>query len=303
MINRYIKKNITWINVNNPTAEEAKSLKEEFLINEYVASDIVSPTIRPICMEYADYVYIVQHFPRMSTKNDSKRRHEIDFIVGDHWIITITYDDVSNIIDIEKVIDDITTETSHKLPDAGFVYLEILNFLYKKCNTRLDVIDTELDEIESNIYAGKEKQMVKRISVEMRKIIDFEHALTMHDKILTDIKKFGHEKYNDNFKRRFNFVESELQEIKSRTEFLKDAVVQFQTTNDSLLQNKTADAMKTLTMMSFVIFPLSLMAGIFGMNVTAMPIVGTPYDFEKIIGLMIVMSLLFFVYFKMKKWL
>lgn len=254
-------------------------------------------------MEYPDYAYIVQHFPRMSTIKDNKRRHEIDFILGDHWIITITYDDISNLIDIERVIDDITTETSHRLPDTGFVYLEILNFLYKKCNIRLDTIDTELDEIESKIYAGKEKQMVKQISVEMRKIIDFEHALTMHDKILCDIKKFGHEKYNDNFKRRFNFVESELEEIKSRTIFLKDAVVQFQNTNDSLLQNKTADAMKTLTMMSFVIFPLSLMAAIFGMNVEDMPIVGTPYDFEKIIGLMLVMSIIFFVYFRIKKWL
>ncbi len=303
MINRYTKKNITWINVNNPTHQEAQQLKEEFLINEYVTNDIVSPTIRPACMDYTDYAYIVQHFPRMSTKNDSKRRHEIDFILGDHWIITITYDDVSNIIDIEKVIDDITAETSHRLPDAGFVYLEILDNLYKKCNSRLDIIDRELDEIESKIYAGKEKQMVKKISVEMRKVIDFEHALTMHDKILTGIDKFGHEKYNDNFKRRFNFIESELEEIKSRTIFLKDAVAQFQTTNDSLLQNKTADAMKTLTMMSFVIFPLSLMAGIFGMNVVDMPIVGTPYDFEKIIGLMLVMSIIFFTFFRIKKWL
>lgn len=303
MIKRYIKKNITWLEVNNPSEEEIKNIKEEFLIHEYVATDMLTPTIRPACMEYENYAYIIQHFPRMSTKNDIKRRHEIDFILGDHWIITITYDDISNLIDLEKVINSIIMESMHLHIDVGYLYLEIINNLYKKCNTRLDNIDKELDIIESHIYSGKEKQMVREISFEMRKIIDFEHALTMHEKILSDIRTFGNQKYDANFKRNFNFVESELQEIKSRIVFLKDAVIQFQTTNDSILQHKTADAMKTLTMMSFVIFPLSLIAGVFGMNAKDIPLVGSDFDFYKILALMGFITIILFIFFRLKKWL
>ncbi len=303
MITRHNKKNITWVSIVNPTEEEVKKIKEEFLLHNYVANDILTPTIRPTCMEYENYAYIVQHFPRMSTVKDAKRRHEIDFILGDHWIITISYDDVSNLTDIEKIIDSITNEEKHNFSDVGFIYLEIISDLYKKCNNRLDTIDKELDDIEARIYSGKEKQMVRRISVEMRKLIDFEHALTMHDTILSTLKSFGSKKYDANFTRYFNFVESELHEIKSRIEFLKDAVEQFQTTNDSLLQHKTADAMKTLTMMSFVIFPLSLIAGIFGMNTTHMPIVGSDLDFYKIILLMSFIGIIFFVFFRVKKWI
>jgi magnesium transporter len=303
MISRHNKKNITWINISNPIKEEVDKIKEEFLLHNYVANDILTPTIRPTCMEYENYAYIVQHFPRMSTVKDSKRRHEIDFILGDHWIITISYDDISKLIDIEKVIDDITNEEKHGFSDVGFIYLEIINDLYKKCNNRLDDIDRELDDIEARIYNGKERQMVKKISIEMRKVIDFEHALTMHEAILSTVKSFGHKKYDGNFSRYFNFVESELKEIKSRIDFLKDAVAQFQTTNDSLLQHKTADTMKTLTMMSFVVFPLSLIAGIFGMNVTNMPIVGTDMDFYKIILLMGILGVVFFIFFRIKKWI
>jgi magnesium transporter len=303
MITRHNKKNITWVNIYNPTQDEVLAIKEEFLIHDYVAKDILTPTIRPACMQYEDYAYIVQHFPRMSTVKDSKRRHEIDFILGDHWLITICYDEISNLIDIEKVIDNAVGIETHNFSDVGSIYLEIINHVYNKCSTRLDNIDKELDDIEARIYSGKEKQMVRQISVEMRKIIDFEHALTMHDKILTDLKDFGHKKYDGNFKRSFNFVESELSEIKSRIEFLKDAVIQFQTTNDSLLQHKTADAMKTLTMMSFVIFPLSLIAGIFGMNTTHMPIIGSDMDFYKIILLMSAIGIVFFIFFRIKKWI
>lgn len=303
MITRNNKKNITWINISNPTKNEVQAIKEEFLIQDYVANDILTPTIRPTCVQYEHYAYIVQHFPRMSVTKDVKRRHEIDFILGDHWIITITYDDISNLINIEKVIDEIVTPDTHTFNDVGYIYLEIVNSLYKKCSNRLDRIDKELDEIEGRIYSGKEKQMVKQISLEMRKIIDFEHALTMHENILSDLKVFGREKYNENFTRHYNFVESELEEIKSRIKFLKDAVMQFQTTNDSLLQHKTADAMKTLTMMSFVIFPLSLIAGIFGMNAKYMPIAGTDFDFYKILILMGFITVFLFTYFRIKKWI
>ncbi len=303
MIARHNKKNITWLNVSNPTREEIQSIKEEFLLHEYVSNDISTPTIRPACMNYENYAYIVQHFPRISNKDDLKRKYEVDFILGDHWLITVTYDDITNVINIEEVIDSITSEEVHTFNDVGYVYLEIINTLYRKCNNKLDSIDKDLDDIENHIYSGKEEQTVKRISTEMRRVIDFDHALTMHDKILDDLRIFGTQKYNSNFKRNFNFIVSELAEIKRRIEFLKDAIKQFQTTNDSLLQHKTADAMKTLTMMSFVIFPLSLLAGIFGMNVTHMPIIGSDYDFYKIIFLMAFVAMSFFVFFRIKRWI
>ena len=86
-------------------------------------------------MVYNNYSYIVQHFPRMSTVKDSNRRHEIDFILGDHWIITINYDDISNLLDLEKIIDVSTNIEAHNFNDVGFVYLEIIRDIYKKCST------------------------------------------------------------------------------------------------------------------------------------------------------------------------
>ena len=61
--------------------------------------------------------------------------------------------------------------------------------------------------------------------------------------------------------------------------------------------------MKILTIMAFVTFPLSLIASIFGMNTSTLPVVGYEYDFWVIIGGMFMFTVIFFAFFKYKKWL
>lgn len=303
MITKSNKKNITWININRPTKEDVALFKSEFLINEYVATDLLAPTIRPNVTHFEGYTYIVQHFPRVSNKKDEKRRYEIDFIIGKNWIATVAYDDISKILNIENIIDNLILDENHGFYDVGYVYAKIVNEFYIKCNARLDTIDSNLDNIEKDIYNGKEKIMLKRLSMEMRKIIDFEHSLNMHETLLKKVLEYSNGVYDNRFEILMQKNVDTLKEMLSRLKFVKSAIVQFQSTNDSLLQHKTADAMKTLTMMSFVIFPLSLIAGVFGMNANHIPIVGSDFDFYKIIFLMFIVTIAFFTYFRLKRWL
>ena len=74
-------------------------------------------------------------------------------------------------------------------------------------------------------------------------------------------------------------------------------------TNNSLLTTKQNEVMKVFTIMAFVIFPLSLVAGIFGMNTAYIPIVGLPGDFWMVMGIMVVLGVLFLSFFMYKKWL
>ena len=314
MLTRKSASKITWIDIQNPTKEDIEKVKEEFLLPFDVYDDIATPTLRPGAKIYEKCMYIVQHFPQMrniekeSHSNKDKkaemvRKHEIDFVLGENWIISVSYTDVNSIVDLHSIFDYTTDQTTYHNIDVGRFYIQIIKSIYKKCDSKIDEIDSSLDLVEKNIYSGRERNMVSVLSQKMRDLIDLEHSFSMHENIIVDAASFGQNLYGDNFTRGMNNLHSTYSEVTSRIKFLKDAFREFQNTNDSLLQHKTADAMKTLTMMSFVIFPLSLMAGVFGMNVENMPIVGARYDFEIIILMMFIMSIIFFTYFKWKKWL
>jgi magnesium transporter len=61
--------------------------------------------------------------------------------------------------------------------------------------------------------------------------------------------------------------------------------------------------MKLLTLMTFVTAPLTLLAGLFGMNLKHLPFIDDQNGFWFIIGCMLVISAGFLVFFKRKGWL
>ena len=74
-------------------------------------------------------------------------------------------------------------------------------------------------------------------------------------------------------------------------------------TNQSLIDFRINEIIKTLTIFSVIVFPLTLIAAIFGMNAANMPIVGSPYGFWIILGLMASGTICMLFYFKRRKWL
>jgi magnesium transporter len=75
-------------------------------------------------------------------------------------------------------------------------------------------------------------------------------------------------------------------------------------TNESLLNYKISDIMKTLTVFSVIVFPLTLFAAIFGMNtIESMPFVYNENGFWIIIFIMLIACFGMLLFFKKKKWL
>lgn len=301
MINRINYKSITWLDIINPTPEEISEISEEFILDPMVRTDIATPTLRSTLMEYEDYIYTVMHFPRLDGKNSFNT--EIDFVIGKHYIITIHYAE-THIVDIrEKIIDKALATRANDEHHTGHVFLETLATLYRDSNNEMDPIEDKLMIIEKSIYKGQERKMVASISDTIHYLIDFDHSLRLHDKILLHLIDWGGEYYDRRFKDSVYSLRYIYNELVDRVNMLREDADELRSTNDSLLQHKTSDAMKTLTMMSFVIFPLSLIASIFGMNATHIPIVGSEYDFEIIIAIMVFITIALFTFFKFKKWI
>ncbi len=301
MINRINYKNVTWVDIINPSSEEITNISEEFILDPVVRNDIATPTLRSTLMEYPDYIYAVMHFPRLEKKDSFNI--EIDFIIGKHYLITIHYAD-THITEIrERIIDKALDTRSNDEHHAGHVFLEALATLYRESNNEMDPIEDKLMTIEKSIYKGQERRMVASISDTIHYLIDFDHSLRLHDKILLHLIDWGGEYYDRRFKDSVYSLRYIYSELVDRVNMLREDADELRSTNDSLLQHKTSDAMKTLTMMSFVIFPLSLIASIFGMNATHIPIIGSDYDFETILAIMFFVTIALFTYFKYKKWI
>ena len=74
-------------------------------------------------------------------------------------------------------------------------------------------------------------------------------------------------------------------------------------TNNSLLSTSQNEVMKTLTVVTFIVFPLSLIAGLFQMNVPGTPLSNNPDGFWIVVGIMVCVSGLLAWFTIHRKWL
>jgi magnesium transporter len=310
MIKRHTYQELVWIDAESPTDEEVRELVREFNLSPDLVDELNSPSIRPRVDLYAEHLYLMLPFPVARHTHTVGHRQEVDFVIGQDFLLTVHYDSIDSLhrfanefetsaVLAHKYHTDHNTDSQH----AGFIFYSLLRTLYRSVEYELEYIDSELEEIEESIFAGEEREMVNRISQTSRILLEFRQILRPHGAVLDSLATLGLQFFGTTFKRHLQAVITTYRNIIQLDLDLHELLIELRETNNSLLSTKENEIVKTLTIMAFVTFPLTLLAGIFGMNTKNTPFIGNHYDFWIILGMMVILVSSFFLIFKYKKWL
>jgi magnesium transporter len=100
----------------------------------------------------------------------------------------------------------------------------------------------------------------------------------------------------------FRDVHDHLLRISDLSEGYRDLVSSLFYIHFAVVANRTNDVMKTLAVLSAIMLPLSLIAGIYGMNFENMPELRSPYGYFFTLGLMAIVAIILLIYFWRKGW-
>ena len=230
-------------------------------------------------------------------------RQEVDFIVGKNFVITVRYDTVdaidkfAKIIEVNSILDRGIEENCTTL-----LFFGIVGQIYQSLANELDYIESRISIIEQAIFAGREKDMVFALSEVGRNLLNFKKSTDFHNELLSSLENFGRTIFDEHFSYHTRKIQDEFAKIKNLLSTNIESIRELRETNDSILSTKQNETMKTLTIMAFVTFPLTLVAAIFSMDTKYTPIVGMQNDFWIVMSIIVFAGLCMFGFFKYKKW-
>lgn len=307
MVSKYTYKKLSWIDLENPTKDEVFNLVEEYDLPRLVAEELLTSTVRSKVDFYnkKDLIYLVLHFPIINAKSEDEIEQEIDFVIGKDFIITTHYEMIDPLHKFSKIFDSNDALDRSNIGDhAGYLFLYIIKELYKFSMEQLEDINYTLKEIEKSIFNGHGSKNVALISSTNRKLLNFKQALRFHGEVLKSFESAGKELFGSVFTYNLSSISSEYNKVRNMLDGHKEILNDLRDTNDSLLSTKTNETIKTLTIMTFIMLPITLITGVFGMNVAPdMIFIQSIEDFLFVLGAMTLTGLVMFVYFKGKKWL
>jgi magnesium transporter len=305
MITRHSHGELLWIDLVRPTPDEVRGLMTEFSLDPLIADELIIPSARNRVDARDAYFYVVLHFPGFKHLHTvAGRPVELDFIVGKKWIITTRYDDADPLHQFSTLFEvDTILDKKNMGEHAGFIFYYMLSELYKNLNDELGHISDRLDAAEEHIFEGYEREMVIELSRISRDLLNYAQAHPSHESMLRSLEAPGVALFGYEYARHIRNVTGDYERLAGELATNKAALYELRKTNDSLLTTKQNETMKLFTIMAFVTFPLTLFTSTFGMNTIATPILGHPWDFWIIMGIMVSVAVMFFAYFKYKKWL
>ena len=297
---------LKWVNIVNAGKSEIDYLRRNYRFDlEHLKSAAASVMFqRTMVSRGKDYLFLVLHFPAF--KDGRVVAAEVDFFIGHGFLITVHNNSLKPLVGFfnrgRKSPDSLL---AYSLKSSAILLSEILEIMINDSYKLLDENSIALSDIEELIFSREQKKAVgeildlRRNIINIRKIIQnhknvFQKLLGMESTIVEKslIKKYYAELV-EHSKRIWEMLDNQ-----------KEMVEVLNSTNESLLNNKMTDIMKTLTVFSVIVFPLTLLAAIFGMNTTGgMPFVNHPLGFWLIIGIMMVGCIGMLFFFAKKKWL
>src|SRR6266511_4211001 len=286
---------LTWIHLDPPVDPEAvNELRARFGWHPLDVEDVLSKRQRPKIDDYADegYLFGVLHFPAYDKSVQRLNAGELDFFLGPDYLVTIPNVELLPVTRLfSRVQEDERFREQLFGKGSGRLLYEVLDDLFDYCFPILDKIAYKLDSVEDDIEDRRSEEIVT-----YRKIIKPQRpALRLLER---RIERFLPEELD----LYFDDLVDASERIWDLLDNYKEVVEALESTNESVISHRQNDVLRILTVFSVIILPLTLISGIFGMNVL-FPGEATPEAFWVIVGLMVAVIAGMVAFFHYKRWL
>ncbi len=295
-------KTVSWIDFEEPSHDDILYLQEHFNIHPLAIEEFFTPTYQPKAVSYDNCLFLSIHIPLFDVSKRTTYSGELDIIITKDYLITAHR---HKIYQLEKFFHDIAESDGkkrlHLNQTPAHLLYRVLEILLESCFPRLDHIAKNLDHIEDQVFAEKEKEMVLEISIVKRDILNFRRAIKPQRAIIESITQKDNGLIPSDLKLYFQDLIGTNIRIWNILENNKEIIESLEETNNSLLSNKLDMTMKVLTIFSAILLPMTAYSNIMSMSVS-IPLTHNANAFWIHASIIILISLLTIIIFRWKKW-
>lgn len=301
-----LNKRLVWINIANAGKNELEYLRKEynFKLAHLRASTAKATAQIPKIERGTNYLFMILHFPIF--KNGNIIPGEVEFFIAPGLLVTLHTNNLKALNEFFNFCKkDSNSLLAYEFESSAILLYELLKRLINSCYDLLDKNSIAINNVENLIFNQKQKEAVSKILSLRLNIINIRKIMQNHKNIIK--KLIERETQNvppEKIKKYYNELIEHTKRIWENLENQKETIEVLYNTNESLLNYRISDIMKTLTVFSVIVFPLTLLAAIFGMNVTdGMPFLHRANGFWIVMAIMLFGCLSMLLIFAKKKWI
>jgi magnesium transporter len=294
---------LTWIHLDAPDHATLTELAERFGWHALDVEDVLSKRQRPKVDEYPEYLFSVLHFPFYDKTVQRLNAAELDVFLGPGYLVTLPNVELLPVTRLfQRCVDDADLRENLFGKGAGYLLYHVLDDLFDYCFPILDKIAHKLDAIEDDIEQEAFEEVVRDISKAKQEIISYRKIVKPQRPALRVLEGHVRRFLAEELELYFDDLVDASERIWDLLDNYKEVVEALEATNESAISHRQNDVLRLLTIISVTMLPLTVITGLFGMNVL-FPGEGSGGAFWVILLAMAGVLASMIAFFRYKRWL
>jgi magnesium transporter len=293
--------NVTlWVDLVAPGDEERRLLLDVFGFHPLSVEDAGSSLQFPKVEAYQGYLYIVLHGIDPKPQRSQFATRDVDFFLGRNYLVTV-HDGQSR--SIERIAE-VCGRHAHILAEGPVAVLHrIVDAMVDNYQPVFEELEGRIGHLEEQAFTGQSR-LGRQIMKLKREVSSMRRVLIPQRDAIGRLARREFSMISDEMAYRFRDVYDHVVRLTEEAILFHDRITAIFEVNLSAVSHRLNQVMKLLTVMSTIFLPLTVLTGMWGMNIELPRFPGGPeVQFWWILGLMIVISGAMLMFFRRHKWI
>lgn len=258
---------VTWIDVNGVHDEELiEDFGEVFNLSPSVQEDIANTTILPKKEDQDEYLFWTLKMLNRDFDVDSAKMEQISLLLGKNYIISFQE---NNDNDFSAIYERLV-EKRGNIPKMGSDYLAFVltDVVVDSYFPAADAINEKINETEKQLINSPDEQVLQDLYKLKRELTAGRQAIVPMRDVIHDLASYDYALISSEAKDYFHITYENMENLSATLETFSNIITDMVNYYISIYGHETNHILKFLTIVSTVLFIVSLIAAIYGMNLS-----------------------------------
>ena len=302
MVERWLenRQGIIWVDLRHMEATAERRLLERFGLDSLSIDDCMRERHPPKLEWFDDYYFLL-------LKGFSADTHDADFdvvhislFVGRDFIVTRHAGESPSINKVWSALEQGTLAVER---GPGHVCYRIVRTIIDRYTPIVLGVEERLDELEEIMVSDPTDEMLSELIRYNSRLKKMRRIFNGQSLILNELRQSKSPLIGSAGAHEYNDAHEHMDRLASLSGLLQELTVELIEGYISLTSHRLNKIMKVLTITAVIFLPLTLLAGIYGMNFEYMPELGFHYGYFVILGAMIGIIAGLLILFRYLKWI
>jgi magnesium transporter len=289
-----------WVDIQHPIHELIEPLLEtRFGFHELATEDSLSINTLPKYDSFPEYDFFIFRTVDVNLSEHASETYKIAAFLGRNFLVTVHKQPIHSIDEVSKRL-----VADRRLLQRGpdFLLYNIVDGMVDAHFPLLEQIEEAVDDLQDRIFANAQESHLDEL-LHLKRDVNVlrRHSLPQRE-LLNQISRGDAMFVQQPHLIYFRDVYDHMYRISETIDVDRDQMTGTMDAYLSVVANRTNEIMKVLTIFSATMLPLTLIAGIYGMNFDHMPELHWIHGYPFALGLMIGTSLLMIGFFVLRGW-